>query len=364
MTAENTTVEARPEPAQVEAFTNRLVTMLNDSAIALGIGLGHRTGLFDTMAGLGPATSAEIARAGGLVERYVREWLGAMTVGRIVTYDPKTATYRLPPEHAAALTRRVGPDNMAMFMQYVALLGTVEPLIFECFQRGGGVPYSAYPRFHEVQAEESSIVKVPFVLERTLPLVPGLDARLESGIDVADIGCGAGRVLLRLAEAFPRSRFVGFDLSAEAVEMGQAGAEAQRLANIRFVVRDVAELGEERAFDFVTAFDTIHDQAQPSAVLAGIARALRADGTFLMVDIAGSSRLEENLEHPMAPFFYTASVFHCMAVSLEQGGEGLGTMWGEHKARELLAQAGFAHVEVKRIDTDPFDAYYVARLGS
>jgi 2-polyprenyl-3-methyl-5-hydroxy-6-metoxy-1,4-benzoquinol methylase len=128
-------------------------------------------------------------------------------------------------------------------------------------------------------------------------------------------------------------------------------------------VRDVTALALEERFDLITAFDAIHDQAHPAQVLAGIARALRPGGTFLMVDIRASSNLEDNLEHPLATMLYTTSTMHCMTVSLAQGGAGLGTVWGEQLARQMLAEAGFGSVEVKSVEGDIFNSYFVATKG-
>jgi SAM-dependent methyltransferase len=198
---------------------------------------------------------------------------------------------------------------------------------------------------------------------RTLPLVAGLVERLERGIDVLDVGCGSGHAINVMARAFPRSRFLGYDFSRDAVAAGRAEAAAWALGNARFEEVDVARLEDREHFDLVTAFDAIHDQAKPRSVLAGIARALRpSDGVFLMVDVRASSALEENLDHPLAPFLYSVSTLHCMTVSLALGGEGLGTVWGEQKARELLREAGFADPEVHQIEGDLINSYYVARL--
>ncbi len=133
---------------KAEAFAGRMLDVLNNSLLSLMISIGYQTNLFDIMSRLSsPATSAEIAKAGNLNERYVREWLGAMVTGKIVEYDPSTSKYRLPPEHAAFLTKDAGIDNMAVFMQYISLLGDVEQQIIGCFSKGVGIPYSAFPRF-------------------------------------------------------------------------------------------------------------------------------------------------------------------------------------------------------------------------
>jgi hypothetical protein len=140
---------------QVEAFAEKMLDMLNGAALALMTSIGHRTGLFDTMATLPPSTSMQIAAAAGLHERYVREWLGAMVAAGVVEVDPASTRFILPAEHAAVLTRAAAADNMAVFAQYIALLGGVEDDIVECFKQGGGVPYARYPRFHAVMAEDS-----------------------------------------------------------------------------------------------------------------------------------------------------------------------------------------------------------------
>jgi SAM-dependent methyltransferase len=348
------------DEAKATGFSERMLDILNGSALALMTSLGHRAGLFDTMAGRPASTSREIADAAGLDERYVREWLGAMLTGRIVEYDPDKDLYWLPPEHAACLTRAAGPDNLAVQMQYIAMLGAVESKILDCFREGGGVPYAEFERFHEVMAEDSGAAQDAALIDTTLPLVPGLIERLRRGIDILDLGCGSGHVANLIAEAFPKSRVTGFDFSSEGVECARAEARAQNLENARFEVRDATHLGDADAFDLVIASDTIHDQAAPAAVLADIARVLRTDGVFLMVDVAASSLVHENLDHPLAPFLYTVSCMHCMTVSLALGGAGLGAMWGEQKACEMLAAAGFGVVEVRHLDGDATSAYYLA----
>ena len=347
------------DQAKAEEFAERMVGVLNEGAIALMTSIGHRSGLFDAMVGLPPSTSEQIASAADLNERYVREWLGAMTVGGIVEHDPENGTYHLPQEHAAFLTRAASPDNIAAFAQYIPLLGSVEDGIVESFKNGGGVPYSSFPRFHEVMAEDSGQTVLPALKDHILPLVPGLTERLEKGIEVLDVGCGSGRALNLMARTFPNSRFVGYDLSEEAIARARAEAQEHGITNARFEVKDAATLDEEARYDLITTFDAIHDQAKPAAVLEGIARALKPDGVYLMQDIAGSSHVHNNVEHPLGPLLYTISTMHCMTVSLSQGGEGLGTMWGEEKAREMLHEAGFAKVEVKQLPHDFANSYYV-----
>jgi SAM-dependent methyltransferase len=349
------------DQARAEAFAGQVVGILNAGLTLLMVSVGHRTGLFDTMATLPPSTSRQIADATKLNERYVREWLGNMVTSRIVEYDARKATYWLPAEHAASLTRAAGPGNMATMAECVSQFGLVEDGIVEAFERGGGVPYSSFPKFQRQMAALSAQIFDATLLQATLPLVPGLTDRLAAGIDAADIGCGQGHAINLMAQAYPASRFVGYDFSTEAVAAGIAEARIMGLTNANFEKRDAATLGETARYDFITAFDSIHDQAQPRKVLKGIFDALKAGGTFLMVDIAASSELADNMEHPMAPAFYAISTFHCMTVSLALGGEGLGTVWGEQKARELLAEAGFKRVDVEHVEGDFMNAYHICK---
>lgn len=346
---------------KAKAFAGQLVSIFNGGMLALQIGVGHRTGLFDTMAAMPPATSEQIAAAANLHERYVREWLGAMVTGRIVDYDPAARTYTLPPEHAASLTRAAGRRNMAGLSNYVAELGSVSSAIVDAFRNGGGVPYSQFPRFQQLQRAESARVFDALLVKHTLPLVPGLVERLEAGCDAADIGCGAGHAINLMARAFPNSRFTGYDFSDEGIARARDEAAEWGLANATFEVRDVAALALNERFDFITTFDSVHDQAQPRSVLRGIYDALKPGGVYLCVDIAASSNLEDNMALPLAPMLYSISTFHCMTVSLALGGEGLGTVWGEQKARELLREAGFPDVEVARLQGDAMNNYYISR---
>lgn len=344
----------------MEEFAARMLRTMNEAALALMVSVGHRTGLFDVMAGMPAATSGSIAAAAALDERYVREWLAVMTTARIVDHDGAAETFSLPAGHAAWLTRSAGMNNLATGMQYIGLLAGVEDQIVDCFRHGGGVPYSAFPRFHAIMAEDSGAVHDATLVDVTLPLVPGLVDRLRDGIDAADIGCGSGHAANLMAEAFPRSRFTGFDFSDAGIAAAVAEAERKGLQNVRFEKRDAARLDETARFDFITTFDAVHDQARPDLVLAGIAAALRPGGVYLCVDTSASSRLAENVDHPLGAFLYTVSCMHCMTVSLADGGMGLGTMWGEQTARTMLAEAGFTSIEATHIDGDIVNAYIIA----
>ncbi len=352
-----------PDDGQVAAFEQRFIGALNDAAMVVMTSIGHRTGLFDTMAAAGAMTSTELAARAGLDERYVREWLGAMVCARIVEVDSALDTYKLPAEHAALLTRS-GSANLAVFAQYITLAGSVEDDIVTCFRRGGGVPYSRFGRFHEVMAEDSGQSVLPALESAILPLMPELAGRLEAGIAVLDVGCGRAKALMQMAEAYPRSHFTGIDLSDEAIGWARAEASARGLSNVSFRTQDLSDFDSTApvaAYDFITTFDAIHDQAKPLAVLKGIRRALAPGGVYLAQDIKGTSSHAGDRDNPIGTLLYTISCTHCMTVSLAQGGEGLGAMWGRKLAEQYFAEAGFSSVEVHELAHDLQNYYYVCR---
>lgn len=351
------------EASPAEMFAGKMIGMMNQAALALMTSIGHRTGLFDTMAAMEPATSPQIADAAGMNERYVREWLGAMTTGGIVVYDPKQGTYTLPMEHAAFLTRAASPNNIAASAQFIAVLGAVEDGIVECFKKGGGLPYSAYKDFHAVMADESSQTVVSRLFDFILPLAGDLMERMERGIRVADFGCGMGKALRAMARRYPRSQFVGYDFSPDVIDMAKRETVAEALGNLRFEVMDAASYAGESEFDAICTFDAIHDQARPMTVLENIRRALRPDGVYVMQEIQGHTHLEDNVGHPMAPFVYTVSCMHCMSVSLHHSGAGLGAAWGQELAQSMLEAAGFGDISMHVPEGDLQSVFFIARPG-
>lgn len=359
--ADNMNADADAET--VEAFTERMQQVFDNASLALLASLGHQTGLLDTMARLSSATSSEIADAAELHERYVREWLAGMATAGVVDYDPAARTYLLPEHRAAVLTRAAGPGNLARLAQYIPLLAEVEQKLLDCFAQGGGLLYSDYPRFHAIMAERSGEVVDDALVDTVLPLVGGLPTRLESGLEVADFGCGSGHAVNVMAQAYPQSRFTGIDFSEDAVEAGVREANRRGLANAAFESHDLAAMDKADAYDVITAFDAIHDQAQPARVLDNIYRALHPGGVFLMADIKASSHLENNIGYPMTTYGYTISLMHCMSVSLALNGAGLGSMWGRQRAQMMLNTAGFMVVDIAEIDSDPSNYYYIASKG-
>jgi cyclopropane fatty-acyl-phospholipid synthase-like methyltransferase len=240
----------------------------------------------------------------------------------------------------------------------------VEDDVVACFRHGGGVAYERYGRFHEVMAEDSGQTVLPCLFDSILPLAPGLIDRLDRGIDVLDLGCGRGLALMEMAKRCPASRFLGYDLSAEAINWAQAHAAELGLENVRFEQRDLTDFhrtADSESHDLVTTFDAIHDQAKPLNLLRGIHKSLRRGGIYLAQDIHASSHHHDDRDHPMGTLLYTISAMHCMTVSLSQGGEGLGTMWGRERARAYFKDAGFTHAEVHQLPHDIQNDYWVLR---
>lgn len=344
---------------RAQQFAGKLLNIYTGSVLTKLVDVGYQTGLFEAAA-KGPATSQELAERAGLNERYVREWLGAMTTGGIFTYDPASRTYALPPEHAEFLTGHTA-RNVAPMSQMLNHFGKHLPQLARCFREGGGVPYSAFrPEFTERMDDTWRRIYDEQLIGGFLGRVGGLQERLERGIRVADIGCGTGHAINLMARAYPRSTFVGYDIAEDAIAKATAEASAPGVSNARFAVLDVTGLPAEPTFDLITAFDSIHDQVDPAAVLRRACEALAADGLFLMIDFKFSSGVEENLGNPFAPLYYGISVMHCMTVSLAGGGAGLGTVWGEQVARRMLAEAGFTRVDVAD-SPRPQNCIYICR---
>ncbi len=330
---------------RVQDFARKLFSLYTSGMLTLMVEIGHRTGLFDAMAE-GPATSVELASRARLDERYVREWLGAMATGGIVEHDSGSGTFTLPSEHAVCLT---GPSsrNLAPNAQVVSLLARHVPKLATCFRDGGGIPYSEFrPDFTSYQDASWRRIYDGLLIKGFIPAAKGLPERLRAGIRAADVGCGTGHAVNLLAREYPRSTFVGYDISDEAIASARREATDLGLVNVTFEMMDVTRLPSAPPFDLVATFDSIHDQRDPVAVLRRIADALAPGGLYFMVEPKASSTLEENVGNPFAPYIYAMSVLHCMTVSLAEGGAGFGTAWGEQAARRLLAEVGFTSVEV------------------
>ncbi|MBW2439368.1 MAG: class I SAM-dependent methyltransferase [Deltaproteobacteria bacterium] len=351
-------------------FAEKMTDILNYSALNLAMAIGYRTGLFDVMDTFDtPQTMQVIADRAGLNRRYIKEWLGVMVTGQIVEISRDEGgqnRYYLPKHHGDLVARRAGNSNLGVYTQEIPLLtACAMEAVIEGFSTGEGVSYDRYPQFQAFMSQLADAKHRQVLVDRFLPSVDGgrLIADLRAGIRVCDLGCGTGFVLTLMAGAFPDSRFVGIDMSREAIETARREASRQQLTNLEFVAADAATLKKnselKASFDYVTAFDAIHDQTRPLAALEGVHHILVPGGRFSMVDIAARTNLEDNLDHPMGPFLYTVSLMHCLPVGLADGGSGLGMMWGQEKAVEMLKAAGFAKVQVLEIPEDPFNLHFL-----
>jgi len=348
------------DPGEAEAFAGQLMAILKGGLLSHLIDLGHRTGLF-AAAAQGPATSRQLAERAGLEERYVREWLGAMVTSAIFGLGAPRGdgerTFVLPPEHAALL---VGPSSMAPIAGMNTIMAKYVPDLARVFREGGGITYADYcPEFSEAMDAIGRGGFDQFLIDAYLPMAPGLTEKLTAGADVADIACGSGHALVLLAQAFPASRFTGYDLDEGAIARARAEADAAGLTNLRFEVADIAELSVDEPFDVVFVFDAIHDQVDPARVLRGVHDALGPDGTFFLREPHAADRLEDDLANPVAPIVYSVSTLHCLTVSLAHGGAGIGTAFGEQRARQMLADAGFEDPAMHPAPAQPFDVVYV-----
>ncbi len=345
---------------KAEQFIEKLV---NDVGTALRGGLsyiGDKLGIFRALAEAGPITVSQLAAQTGLNERYLREWLGAMVTAEYVDYEPASATYYLPPEHAAPLADEDFRFFVGGLLEMIVPAVSMAPQVAEAFHNGKGVPQSDYPpeMFEAIQRLTMPWYKTQLI-SSWLPAMPQVKAKLEAGGSALDVGCGSGLAAIRLAQAFPNARVHGFDNHEASVERARWNARKAGLGNrITFQVIDGSHL-PEKSFDFITTFDVVHDSVDPLGLMKSIRRALTPDGTYLMLEMNCSHDLQEN-KNPVGRFLYSISTLYCMTVSLAKDGAGIGAAMGEPKARELAQTAGFQHFRKLPID-DPFSLLYELR---
>lgn len=330
------------DKAKRERFVKQVMDYVTGASLTGMIYIGDRVGLFKALAGAGPLSVTETARKAGLQERYVREWLSAMAAAGVVTYDADSERFTFPEEHAAILADENSPSFLGGFFQTAPAMLTVAPRVADAFAQGGGVPFSDYGGDLVAGIDRSNRAQFQYhLVKRWLPTIPEVSARLETGARVADVGCGSGYPSILMAQAFPRSRFYGFDVSEESLERARADARNKGVAErVEFQRVSATALPETPKFDFITSFDAIHDMVDPRGAVRAIRRALADDGTYMMMEVKGGETLTENL-NPLGALMYSMSTLHCLTVSLAHGGEGIGTLMGERKARELAEEAGF-----------------------
>ena len=347
--------------ARQEEFVGKVVEQISGTMTTLLGAVGDRLGLFKNLAEQGPATSAELASRTNLNERYLREWLGGMATAGYLNYDGTKKRFTLPAEHAAVLAQENGPFFVGGMYQMLPAFSGVFDQVLTAFRSGGGVSQSQYNEMMWDGLERFTCTWFEnLLLQQWVPAMPDVKAHLERGCDLADVGCGRGHALIKLAQAFPRSRYIGYDNFSPTVARATANAREAGISDrVRFEERDVSK-GLPAQFDVITTFDVVHDAVDPLQLLQSIRRALRPGGVYVCLDINCSDKLEENA-NPLGAMFHGVSVFYCMTTSLANNGAGLGTLgFHEAKVRELCAKADFS--SVRRVPLDnPFNNLYEAK---
>lgn len=356
-------VATQPKIDQVrmQAFAGKVLGDLSAFMTSVLAALGDRFGLFKDLDEKGPATSAELADRAGINERYAREWLGGMLSAGYLEYDPASGRFALPLEHVPSLAQEGGPffvgGGYQLMLAEIGQIGRVE----EAFRTGGGVPLSAYDeRLWEGQ-ERFSIGWVDNLLTQFwIPALPDVQSKLERGVAVVDIGCGRGRALIKLAQQYPNSYYVGYDLFEPNIARATENVRAEGVADrVRFQRLDASE-GLPAQYDVITTFDVVHDAVDPCGLLRAIRKALKPDGIYVCLEMSCSDKREENTG-PIAALYHGISILYCMTTSLAAGGEGLGTLGlPERKLRELATEVGFA--EMRQVPMEnPFNKLYELR---
>jgi SAM-dependent methyltransferase len=358
---------AAPDPDLLKLYSYSVFTQLSGAVTAGMIHLGDKLGLYAALAGAdGPLTSAELADRAGLDERWVREWAYNQAAARLIVADTDSTPeqFSLTPEAVAVLA---SPDHpafgMGMFHRFPQTMAALEAMP-ESFRTGLGHDYDSHGPEGAVGIERSfEPWNRHHLLPTVLPELDGVVDRLRAGISVADVGCGAGGAVLLMADAFPESTFVGYDISRYALERAEHRRREAHAENVRFVDPRDEPLPADHSVDLVTTFDCIHDMTDPQGMIEAIAAALAPDGTWLLVDIKGRETFAENVvKNPMAPLMYGISVLSCMSSALsEPGGAGLGTLGlPESRAREMAAAAGLTHFRTLPVD-HAVNAFYEVR---
>jgi len=334
-----------PAPAEVEAFIGQVVTDLGAAFSGVLVNVGRKLGLYTAMADLGPCTSVALAEATGVRERYVREWLANQAAGGYVAYNGKTQTYALPPAQAMVLALDQSPIFMAAAFEVAASFWLDEDKIVEAFRSGEGLGWHAHN--HRLFCGTESFFRTGYranLVSQWLPALDGVVERLNRGAMVADIGCGHGASTILMAQAFPKSGFVGQDYHQASIEAARKRAAEQGVkGNITFEVKAATEF-DGQGFDLICFMDCLHDLGDPVGVLARCRKGLKPDGKVLLVEPYAGDRLEENL-NPIGRMYYAASAMACTPNSLSQEvGLALGAQAGEERLRRVAREAGFSNL--------------------
>jgi SAM-dependent methyltransferase len=336
--------------------------MLGDVGAAMGaalVVLGDELGFYKTLAAAGPLSSAELASKTGTVERYVREWAAAQAAAGYINYDAASQRFSMSPEQALLLADEGGPAFFPGMYEVTAAAMRDEPKVANVFRNGGGVGWHEHDPclFRGTERFFRPGYAMHLVAE-WIPALDGVKEKLERGARVADVGCGHGASVILMAQAFPKSQFVGFDYHEPSIvrarELARAAGVADRARFERATAKDYPG-----TYDLVAFFDCLHDMGDPVGAAAHVKSTLANDGTWMVVEPFGNDRMEDNF-NPIGRVFYAASTMICVPASLSQEvGLGLGTQAGEKRLCEVLAAGGFSRV--RRATATPFNLVLEAR---
>ena len=352
---------AQLDENRLQQFVGKMLGDLGGAFSVPTVRIGLRLGLFNALHEGGPATSDELAkRAGGLTERYVREWALAQAANGFIYYNAASRKFSLSPEQAMVFAEKDSPVYLAGAFDIVAAMIEGEQKVENSFRTGAGVRWgdSAGCLFCATGAFFRPGY-VNNIVQNWLPALGGVEAKLKSGAKVADVGCGVGFSTLLMAQAFSKSQFVGYDFHAPSVEEANRHAVAHGLGDRVSFKEARAKDIKESGFDLVTSFDCLHDMGDPRGCARHMRRILKADGTWMIVEPIAGNRPEDNM-NPVGRLYYNASTMICVPTSLDQEvGEGLGAQAGEAKLTEVIRDGGFTRI--RRATAGPFNMVLEAR---
>ena len=344
---------------RIEAFLEKFTGILSGTTTLGLLAVADRSGLSAYLGEHESGTTSEIAEGASLDERYVTEILSGLAAAGVVEYEPSTSVFTLPPEHALFLADEASPYFMGGWLDMLPSVMSQVEGVANATVHGGGVGFEEFGRtiIRGIDRGNAPSQRI-FLTSKWLPAVAGMVDRLEQGIRVADVGSGSGTAAILMANAYPNSEVVGYDVSGDSVAVARSRSED--IPNVEFHRYTAEDIPTEPGFDLVTTFDVIHDLADPKAGLTRIKEALRPDGSYLMMEPNAGSDLEKNLNDRGA-LLYGISTLHCMTQSLAAKGAGLGAAWGEEMAKDYAIDAGFKSFE--RLDeiTNRFSAFYLLK---
>jgi len=348
------------DEAKLEAFMGQALTDMGAIISAPLIQIGEKLGLYKAMAHAGPLTSQEVAERSGAAERYVREWLRNQAAGGYITYDPDSDRYTLPDEHALALADEDSPFYILGVYDSIASLYADEDQLLEAFRSGRGMGWHEHD--HRLFRGTERFFRPGYrahLVSEWIPALDGVQAKLEQGAKVADVGCGHGASTVIMAEAFPNSQFVGFDYHEASIERAAEAAQQAGVGDrISFEVAAAKDYPGS-GYDLVCVFDCLHDMGDPVGAAAHVRETLDGDGAWMIVEPFANDSVEENL-NPVGRVFYGASTVICTPASLAQEvGLALGAQAGQARLTEVLNEGGFTRV--RRATETPFNLVLEAR---